>query len=42
VFLRRHYRHQNGQRQAYWALVESYRTERGSRQRGISYLGNLD
>lgn len=42
MFLRRHYRRQNGQRQAYWALVESYRTERGPRQRVISYLGNLE
>jgi hypothetical protein len=42
VFLRRHYRRQNGQRQAYWALVESYRTARGPRQRVIAYLGNLE
>ena len=26
---------------AYWALVESYRTERGLRQRIVSYLGQL-
>src|SRR4030067_375648 len=25
----------------YWELVESYRTERGPRQRVISYLGNV-
>jgi transposase len=42
VFLRRCYRVHNGQRYAYWALVESYRTARGSRQRVISYLGNLE
>jgi hypothetical protein len=42
VFLRRHYRRQSGQRQAYWALVESYRTARGPRQRVIAYLGNLE
>jgi transposase len=42
VFLRRHYRRQHGKRQAYWALVESYRTERGPRQRVIAYLGNLE
>ncbi len=42
MFLRRHFRRVNGERQAYWALVESYRTARGSRQRLISYLGNLD
>ncbi len=27
---------------AYWALVESFRTERGPRQRVVSYLGWLD
>lgn len=42
MFLRRCYRTHNGQRYAYWALVESYRTARGSRQRVLSYLGNLD
>jgi hypothetical protein len=42
VFLRRCYRVHNGKRHAYWALVESYRTARGSRQRVLSYLGNLD
>jgi transposase len=42
VFLRRCYRVHNGQRHAYWALVESYRTARGPRQRVISYLGNLE
>jgi hypothetical protein len=42
VFLRRCYRRHRGQRYAYWALVESYRTARGSRQRLVSYLGNLD
>jgi hypothetical protein len=42
VFLRRCYRTHQGQRYAYWALVESYRTARGSRQRILSYLGNLD
>ena len=26
MFLRRYYRRQNGKRQAYWALVEAYRT----------------
>ena len=25
----------------YWELVESYRTERGPRQRIVSYLGNV-
>lgn len=32
----------NGKRHGYWALVESYRTERGPRQRVISYLGQVD
>lgn len=32
----------NGKRHAYWALVESYRTERGPRQRVVAYLGQLD
>jgi transposase len=42
MFLRRCYRVREGRRYAYWALVESYRTSRGSRQRLISYLGNYD
>lgn len=42
VFLRRCYRVHNGQRRAYWALAESYRTARGPRQRVIAYLGNLE
>ena len=42
MFLRPHYRRKNGKRHAYWALVESYRTERGSRQRVVAYLGQLD
>jgi len=29
----------NGKRHGYWALVESYRTSRGPRQRVVSYLG---
>ena len=42
MFLRPLYRRQNGRRQAYWALVESYRTERGPRQRTVAYLGQMD
>jgi hypothetical protein len=42
MFLRPHYRRRNGQREAYWALVESYRTERGPRQRMVAYLGLMD
>jgi hypothetical protein len=32
----------NGKRHDYWALVESYRTSRGPRQRIVSYLGQAD
>jgi transposase len=42
MYLRPHYRRQDGQRQAYWTLVESYRTERGPRQRTVAYLGLMD
>lgn len=42
MFLRPHYRRRNGQREAYWALVESYRTEEGPRQRTVAYLGLMD
>jgi transposase len=42
MFLRPHFRQRNGQREAYWALVESYRTERGPRQRTVAYLGLMD
>ena len=42
MFLRPLYRRRNGQREAYWALVESYRSERGPRQRTVAYLGRMD
>jgi transposase len=42
MFLRPYYRWRNGQREAFWALVESYRTERGPRQRTVAYLGQMD
>ena len=42
MFVRPCYRKKDGKRHAYWALVESYRTERGPRQRVVSYLGRLD
>ncbi|HUG89338.1 MAG TPA: IS1634 family transposase [Planctomycetaceae bacterium] len=42
MFIRQCYRWKNGKRHAYWALVESYRTERGPRQRVVAWLGNLD
>lgn len=41
MFIRPCYKQKNGKRHAYWALVESYRTDRGPRQRIISYLGQL-
>ena len=42
MFLRPLYRRRNGKREAYWALVESYRSERGPRQRTVAYLGRMD
>lgn len=42
MYLRRCYRQKDGKRHAYWALVESYRTARGPRQRVVSYLGEMD
>src|SRR5271155_5457863 len=42
MFLRPHFRRRNGQQEAYWALVESYRTQSGPRQRTVAYLGLMD
>lgn len=42
MYVRRCYRAKNGKRHAYWALVESYRTARGPRQRVVAYLGEVD
>ena len=42
MFLRPLYRERHGRREAFWALVESYRTERGPRQRTVAYLGRMD
>ena len=42
MYLRRCYRSKDGKRHAYWALVESYRTARGPRQRVVAYLGEMD
>ena len=42
MFIRPCYRRKNGKRHAYWALMESDRTERGPRQRVVAYLGQLD
>jgi hypothetical protein len=43
MFLRRCYRRRSGKRHAYWALVESYRTARGPRQRVVAWktLGQM-
>jgi len=41
MFLRRCVRHKNGKPHTYWALVESVRTARGSRQRLVAYIGEL-
>ena len=42
MFIRPYFRTINGKRRAYWALVESYRTQRGPRQRVVAHLGKLD
>lgn len=42
MFIRQYFRTKNGKRHAYWALVESYRTERGPRQRVVAWLGDVD
>jgi DDE family transposase len=41
MFLRRCQRRKSGKTHTYWALVESYRTAKGSRQRVVAYLGEL-
>jgi len=41
MFIRPIYLKSKGKRLAYWALVESYRTEKGPRQRTVAYLGQL-
>jgi hypothetical protein len=41
MFLRPIYRDKDGKRHAYWALLESYRTARGPRNRVVAYLGAL-
>jgi len=42
MYVRRCYRRKDGKRHAYWALVESYRTARGPRQRVVAWLGGMD
>ena len=41
MFIRPCYKKSKGKKLAYWALVESYRTEKGPRQRVVAYLGKL-
>jgi transposase len=42
MYLRQFFRNKDGKRHAYWALVESYRTDAGPRQRVVAWLGKLD
>lgn len=42
MFIRQYFQNENGNRRAYWALVESYRTSAGPRQRVVAWLGKLD
>jgi transposase len=42
VYIRKTVREKDGKRHDYWALVESYRTERGPRQRVVAWLGELN
>ena len=42
MFIRQYFQHENGTRRAYWALVESHRTDMGPRQRIVAWLGKLD
>lgn len=42
MYLRKCRRSVGGERKDYWQLVESYRTERGPRQRVVAHLGDLD
>jgi len=41
MFLRRCQRRKSGKTHTYWAVVESFRTAKGSRQRVVAYLGEL-
>ena len=42
MYLRKCRRRVGGERKDYWQLVESYRSERGPRQRVVAHLGDLD
>ena len=41
MYLRRCGGKSSGRKGIYWELVESYRTERGPRQRVVAYLGSM-
>ena len=42
MYIRQQFKTVAGKRRAYWALVESVRTESGPRQKVVSWLGALD
>jgi hypothetical protein len=42
MYIRKKSRIKDGKCHDYWTLVESYRTERGPRQRTVAWLGELD
>jgi transposase len=42
MYIRKTTRIKDGKLHDYWALVESYRTERGPRQRTVAWIGELD
>lgn len=42
MYIRQCFRTVEGERRAYWALVESVRTQRGPRQNVVAWLGALD
>ena len=42
LFIRQYFQKEKGRRTAYWALVESYRSASGPRQRIVAWLGKMD
>lgn len=42
MYIRRCSRRKAGKEHVYWQVVESFRTPRGSRQRVVTYLGDLE
>ena len=42
MYIRKVTREKDGKQHQYWALVESYRTDRGPRQRVVAWLGEMD